>query len=200
MSMTPQHNVKMPLRYVADTHIKERPLAFVDLEFSGLRAENEILQIGCVLVSQPDFSVIGEWQIKVRPEHIENGDQKSLKIIGYDEQKWADAVPLKEALEGFNVFAKDAVLIGYNVVGDFFQLKKSFHSVGVVPTYHWQVLDVQSMIFAELYQSELTGFRMREVVKEMHVENAHWHDALADARVTYDIFKKMMDHINRRDH
>ncbi len=152
---------KMPLRYEPDTHIKERLLAFVDLEFSGLGAEHEVLQIGCVLVNQPDFQVIGEWEAKVKPRHVEDGDRKSLKIAGYSARKWKDALSLKEALEQFNTFASGAVLVGYNVVGDFYQLKKSYHQVGLVPSYHWQVLDVLSMIFAALYRSNMDGFRMR---------------------------------------
>ncbi len=188
-------NTKMPRRYVADTHIKERPLAFVDLEFSGLEADSEILQIGVVLVSQPDFAVIGEWQAKVKPLHIEHGDKTSLKIVGYTAHKWKDALPLKKALAQFDAFVKGAVLIGYNVVGDFYQLKKSYHQVGLVPTYHWQVLDVLSMIFSELYRSRMDGFRMREVVKHFHLKNQHWHDALVDARATYEIFVKLMQQI-----
>lgn len=182
----------MPLRYVACTHIKERPLAFVDLEFSGLKANNEILQIGVVLVSQPSFKVIGEWQSKVKPLHIKNGDRKALELVGYNARDWKDALPLKEALERFDAFVNGAVLIGYNVVGDFFQLKKSYAQVGLVPSYHWQVLDVLSMLFYGLYDSRVDGFRMREMVKRFKIKNAQWHDALDDARVTYAMFKKLM--------
>lgn len=183
----------MPLRYVADTHIKERPLAFVDLEFSGLSAVNEILQIGVVLVNQPDFEIIGEWQTRVKPTHLHNGDRKALKLVGYTASKWKDALPLRDALMQFDAFVSGAVLIGYNVVGDFFQLKKSFYQASLDPSYHWQVLDVQSMIFSDLYRSHMDGFRMREVVKYFHLKNQKWHDALVDARATFEIFKKLMD-------
>lgn len=186
----------MPLRYAADTHIKERPLAFVDLEFTGLAADHEILQIAVVLVHQPDFAVIGEWQTKVKPTRLENGDAKALKLVGYTAKKWKDAIPLRDALQQFNVIVKDAVLIGFNVVGDFYQLKKSYHQVGLLPAYHWQVLDVQSMIFSELYRSNMDGFRMREVVKYFRLKNRHWHDALADTRATYEIFMKLMNRIH----
>ena len=182
---------KLPLRYEPDTHIKERPLAFVDLEFSGLGAEHEVLQIGCVLVNQPDFHVIGEWEAKVKPRHIEDGDRKSLKIAGYSARKWKDALSLREALEQFDAIVTGAVLIGYNVAGDFYQLKKSYHQVDMVPSYHWQVLDVQSMIFMGLYHSSMDGFRMREVVRYFRLKNRQWHDALSDARATHEIFVKL---------
>ena len=191
MSKKPEPVNKFPLRYVADTHIKDRPLAFVDLEFSGLGAENEILQIGCVLVSQPDFKIIGEWQTKVRPSHIKNGDPKALRLIGYNARKWRGALELRDTLEQFNAFAKDAVLVGYNVVGDFYQLKRSYHLVGILPAYHWQVLDVLPMLYLELYKSRLKGYRMKEVAKYLRLRGGHWHDALVDARTTFDIFKKL---------
>ena len=181
-----------PRRYTAGTHIKERPLAFVDLEFSGLAADNEILQIAAVLVNQPDFEDVGEFSVRVKPRHLENADRKALKLIGYSARKWKDAIPLKEALEQFNAFAKGAVLVGYNVVGDFYQLKKSFHQVGVMPAYHWQVLDVQSMAFAVLYSSRTDRLRMREMVPFLRIKQGTWHDALADARMTLEIFRKLM--------
>ncbi len=193
MTKAKHHNKIMPPRYASDTHIKERPLAFVDLEFSGLSAVNEILQIGVVLVKQPKFDVIGEWQSRVKPTHIDNGDAVALKLVGYTARKWKDALPLKKALQRFDAFVSGAVLIGYNVVGDFFQLKKSFNQVGIHPSYHWQVLDVQSMIFSDLYRSHMDGYRMREVVKYFKLKNQHWHDALVDARATFEIFKKLMD-------
>lgn len=184
---------KYPLRYVANTHLKKRPLAFVDLEFSGLGAENEILQIGCVLVGQPSFEVLGEWQARVKPRHLTNSDPKALHLIGYTHKKWQDALNLKEALQQFNIFVKGAVLVGYNVVGDFYQLKRSFHMVGLMPEYHWQVLDVLSMLYLKLYNNQkLEGLRMREVVKYYRLKNSQWHDALVDARATYDIFLKLM--------
>jgi DNA polymerase III alpha subunit (gram-positive type) len=187
----------MPLRYVPGTHIKKRLLAFIDLEFSGLEADNEILQIGVVLVRQPSFEIVGEWQTKVLPTAIENADKKSLKLIGYTPAKWKGALPLREALEQFDAHVNGAVLIGYNVVGDFFQLKKSYHQVGLVPSYHWQVLDVMSMSFATLYRTGLDGYRMREVAPYFRIKGKRaWHDALVDARDTFEIFKKVMHRIH----
>ena len=182
--------------YIVDTKIKERPLVFVDLEFTGLEAEHEILQIGAVKVTQPTFTVVGEWQTKVKPEHIKNGNAQTLAMVGYTEELWKDALPLKDALIRFNTFADGAVLVGYNVTGDFYQLKKSYAHVGLEPSYHWQVLDVLSMIFAELYKSNMEGFRMVEVVRYFKLKEQHWHDALVDARATYDIFMKLMSEVD----
>jgi DNA polymerase III epsilon subunit-like protein len=186
-------NVKMPAGYELQTGISTRPLAFVDLEFSGLGAEHEILSIGCVLAEQPGLRVTAEWGVKVIPEHIETADPESLRINGYTAEGWRDAVPLREALEDFNKLVAGAVLIGFNIVGDFYQLKKSFHQVGLEPEYHWQVLDVQSMAFWSKYGSGLKGFRMTELIERLGLPVRKWHDALADAQATYDIYKKLRD-------
>jgi len=180
--------------YEEDTKIRERPLAFVDLEFSGLGASHEIMQIGCVLVSQPDFKVLREWGVRVKPTHIESADPTALGLIGYSEEKWKDALPLPDALRQFNEVADSAVLIGYNFVWDFFFLKKSYTETGLVPAYHWQVLDVLPMAFAELYDSNLRGFRMREIVTSLKLKERPAHDALEDSRTTYEIFMYLEKH------
>jgi DNA polymerase III epsilon subunit-like protein len=182
-----------PEAYDGNTHIKERSLAFVDLEFSGLGAPHEILEIGLLLVQQPGFEILRQWETKVQPTDIGNADPISLRMGGYTPEAWKDALPLREALTQFDALVADTVLIGFNVVGDFYQLKKSYHAAGLTPSYHWQVLDVQSMVFAAEYGSKLSGFRMREVVPFYQLQDREWHNALADATATYDVFKALME-------
>lgn len=181
-----------PEDYNGNTRIKERRLAFVDLEFTGLGAQHEILSIGVVLADQPDFAVVEEWETKVLPTDVGGADPVALGMVGYTEEAWRDALPLREALERFDALVADAVLVGFNVAGDFYQLKKSYHAVGLEPSYHWQVLDVQSMVFSAEYHSELDGFRMREVVPHFRLPVRSWHNALEDARATYDLFVALM--------
>lgn len=183
---------RRPLRYVASTNIKERNLAFFDLEFSGFELDNDILEIGCVLVSQPDFKVIREWQTKIKPGHTRNRDKKTLKLIGYSAEKWKDAIPARRALEEFNTMVEDAVLVGYNMAWDFFLLKKSLSEKEIKPLFHWQVLDVLSMLYAGLYNKNINGFRMREMARYFKIKNGTWHDALADAKLTYELFLKLI--------
>src|SRR3989344_3830134 len=98
-------------KYEPDTKIKKRNLAFYDLEFTGLNFDHEVIEIGCVLVSQPDFKILKEWLIKIKPSHIENADKNSLKIVEYSDKKWENAVILKKALKEFNKITKNAVLV-----------------------------------------------------------------------------------------
>src|SRR3989344_7428176 len=173
------------------TRIKERNLIFVDLEFTGLKWEHEVIQIGALVVSQPDFKQIKEWECKINAD-FSKADPEALKIVGYTEERWKDAISLREALTKFNEIAKDGVIIGWNIAMDFLFLKKTYAQLDLNPTFHWQIIDVMSMAFKDLYKnSELTEFRMSEITKYFDIKNEKHHDALEDARMTYEIFMKL---------
>lgn len=175
----------------ASTRIKERPLIFVDLEFTGLRWEHEVIQIGALVVAQPDFKQVKEWECKINAD-FSKADPEALKIVGYTPERWKDAIALKEALSEFNNIADGGVLVGFNVAMDFLYLKKAYASVGMEPTFHWQVIDVLSMAFKDLYKLPLTEYRMSELTEHFKIKNDVHHDALEDARMTYEIYMKLM--------
>lgn len=172
------------------TRIKERNLIFVDLEFTGLRWEHEVIQIGALVVSQPDFKIIKEWETKIQAD-FSKADPEALKVIEYKEENWKNAIALKEALSEFNTLADKGVLVGWNVAMDFLYLKKAYASVGMEPTFHWQIIDVLSMAFKDLYKLPLTEYRMSEITEYFKIKNDKHHDALEDARMTYEIFMKL---------
>lgn len=181
------------------TRIKERPLIFVDLEFTGLEFQHEIIQIGALVVSQstptgasgPAFKQIKEWEVKVKAEHLDKADPQALKIVGYTDEKWKDAISLRDALTQFNDLAKDGVLVGWNVAMDFLYLKKAYAQLDLKPSFHWQIIDVMSMAFKDLYKEPLHEYRMSEITKHFGIKNDKHHDALEDARMTYEIFMKL---------
>jgi len=180
-----------PSKNKIDTEIKRRNLAFFDLEFSGLNFDNEIIEMGCILVRNSDLQAIEEFFTKVKPQNISLADKDSLKMVGYSEEKWKDALSLKEALEKFDSVVKDAVLVGYNPVWDLSFLIKSYWKENIKVSFHWQVLDVMSMAYEKLYGKDIKGFRMSEVAEFLGIKNKVWHNALEDARLTYEIFKKL---------
>lgn len=183
-----------PEKYKIDTKIKERNLAFFDLEFSGLNFDNEIIEIGCILVDSSNFEVIKEFFTKVKPQNLSLADKNSLEMVGYSEEKWKDAFSLKEALEKFDSIVEGAVLAGYNSAWDFSFLVKSYWKENLKISFHWQILDVMSMAYEKLYDKGISSFRMSEVAKFLGIENKVWHNALEDAKLTFEIFKKLRDY------
>lgn len=186
---------RRPRKFQPNTGIRTRPLVFVDLEFSGLNLNNEVIEIGCLVVDPKTLKVKKEWFAKIRPEHIKDAEPSSLEIIGYSKEEWRGAISLKEATLKFNKIAKNGVLIGYNVAWDFMFLEKSFFELGIKPAFHWQILDVLSMVFLKFYGgNKIKGFRMREVEQFLKVKHGVWHNPLDDAKATYEIFVKMVKH------
>jgi len=51
-----------------------------------------------VVINQKTLEIIDTLDIKVKPEHIETADEFALKINGYNETDWKDALTLKEAM------------------------------------------------------------------------------------------------------
>ena len=121
-----------------------------------------------------------------------------MRIVGYSEEKWKNALPLKKALNEFNRITKEAVLVGYNSVWDFMFLKKAYYEAGLDPAFHWQNLDVLPMAFTLLNGENIKGFRMVEVANFLKIKKLHWHNPLDDAMITYEIFIKLLEYKNKK--
>ena len=83
--------------------MKNKNLAFIDIETTGFNVETqEIIEIGCVIVAQNDGipgEVIDEFDLKVKPEHLEAADPEALSVNGYNEAEWLFAMDLMQAMK-----------------------------------------------------------------------------------------------------
>ena len=177
-------------------YLKENPLTFLDIETTGLRYDHEIIEIGGLVVSQPDYKIISEFVFKIKPRFIANADQIALKIVGYNETDWQDGLDLKTALVRLEDLAKNTILVGQNFTFDWARLEKAFFENGwtdVPPAFSYHRLDVMSMAFAKLYnEPKVKHYSLRDLADYFGVTNEHQHNALADSRTTYEVFKKIM--------
>lgn len=173
--------------------MKNKNFAFVDIETTGLSVlKHEIIEIGCVLTG-PDLAVIEEFELKIRPERIEDADPTSLKVNQYDPEAWRDALPLTDALKVFAGKVKDAIMVGHNVAFDAGFLECAFQATGVSNTLHYHRLDTISMAWAKLHRSpDLEHFSLRDLCLRFGITNERAHTALPDARATYELYKKLM--------
>nr|KKS46979.1 MAG: polymerase III epsilon subunit protein [Candidatus Giovannonibacteria bacterium GW2011_GWF2_42_19] len=167
------------------------PISFIDLEMTGLEGfKHEIVEIGLVKASQPDLSIIEKWEIKVRPESVLLADPDSLKISGYDIEKWKDAVKLSDAMRTLSEKVKDTILAGFNVATDYAFLDAAVTKTGIPLDFHKRVLDVNSYAVAKL------GYEWHEVglgglSKRLDIVHENHHTALADATACYKIYRKL---------
>lgn len=183
--------------------MKKHKLAFLDIETTGLDPyRHEIIEIGIVLAEQRSdlfgkqyLELLSEHEKLLRPEHVETADPKALGVAKYGEREWEKAVPQKEGLLWAAEILKGSVFVAQNVSFDWSFLRKAGNEYGVdfEKAVHYHKLDLASMVFGKLYHDpKLSRFTLRELTDYFGVKNENAHTALADARATFEVCKKLL--------
>lgn len=182
--------------------MKKHNLAFIDLETTGFDPEKQdIVEIGCIVVEQvpqpgkgPALKVISELEMKVHPLNIETADPEALRINGYNSADWLFAVTLEQALHALNEKVKDAIIVGQNVTFDWLFLQSAYKKTGIKNPMHYHKIDLIPMAFTKHYHNEkLQYFSLKNLAQYYGIENEKAHTALADIRVTFEIYKKLLE-------
>jgi len=174
--------------------MRKHKLAFIDIETTGLDVlKHEIIEIGCVITT-PEFKVLEKFEIKIKPEHIENADPVALKVNHYKEEEWMGGVTLEEAMEAFSLKVKDCIMVGQNVAFDSGFLECAYSKTKTKNLMHYHRLDTISLAWAKLHREpDLEHFSLRELCLRFGIKNEKAHTALADAYATYELYKKLME-------
>lgn len=174
----------------------ERPLAFVDLETTGLDPDvHEIIEIGLVLARQPDLQVLEEWGCKIRPRRIETATPKALEVNGYTPEAWSEAVSLQAAMNQFTAKTRTAILVAHKVDFDSSFIKRAMKETGQAADgsdpLGYYVLDVLSMAWQALY-GQVPRFRLNVVAPYLGLAaEPEPHSALNGARLLYQVYQKL---------
>jgi DNA polymerase-3 subunit epsilon len=174
--------------------MRKHNFAFIDIETTGLNLlQHEIIEIGCVLTTE-SLELIEEFEIKIKPEHIENADPVALKVNHYTERDWEAAISLEKAIKIFSKKVKDCIMVGHNVAFDAGFLEYAFNKNKILNTMHYHKLDTVSIAWAKMHKDpRLEHFSLRELGAHFGIKNARAHTALSDARATYELYKKLME-------
>ena len=128
--------------------MKNKNLAFIDIETTGFNVETqEIIEIGCVIVAQNDGipgEVIDEFDLKVKPEHLEAADPEALSVNGYNEAEWLFAMDLMQAMKVFAEKTKDCIFVAHNAAFDWSFIAKAFATTNVENQMYYAKLDTIS--------------------------------------------------------
>jgi DNA polymerase III epsilon subunit family exonuclease len=173
--------------------MRKHNFAFIDIEATGLNLhEHEIIEIGCVLTT-PELEVVEEFDVKIKPENIENADPAALKVNKYSEEEWKNAVSLREGMKTLAEKVKGCIMVGHNVAFDAGFIEHSFNKVGIQNTMHYHRLDTISIAWAKMHRDpDMERFSLRELCLKFDIQNEKAHTALSDARATYELYKKLM--------
>ncbi len=184
--------------------MKTHKLAFVDLETTGLNPfRHEIIEIGIVIATQETDATgrrciqkVSEHNIQLKAAHIETADLKGLEVNKYHERDWSAAIEQSEGLTQALALLDGAVFIAQNVGFDWAFLQKAGndHNIDFDAHVHYHKLDLASMVFGKLYhEPKLFKYSLKEMTEYFGVTNVDAHTALADARATFEVCKKVLE-------
>jgi len=165
------------------TPLKDRPLAFIDTETTGLdpRAQ-EVLEVA-VLLERPD-GTLDEWCTKVRPQSLKTAETKALEINGYlaHPEKWDSAPSFAEIAPELVRRLDDAVLVGHNVGFDLDFLQEALIRCGNKARLPYHKLDTVTLAYVKLVPQGLTSLSLDSIRNFLGWSKENAHTALVDAR------------------
>lgn len=141
-------------------------LALIDVETTGLDPDvHEMIDIGAIYIER-DGRELGRFFVRIHPQHPERVDPGAQAVNGFSVDRWhtLNAVHARQAIEEFEIFhrkiAQDRPVIftAFNVWFDQAFVARWFAREGrrFRDWYHYQVLDLPSMAFAQGHHA-LTG-------------------------------------------
>jgi DNA polymerase III epsilon subunit-like protein len=167
-----------------------------DLETSGdIPGVHEILEIGLVLFEQSSGNILDKWEIKIRPEHIENAVPAAIERNGYDPKKWENAISLPEAIQIYGEKTQNAIFCSYNVSFDWPFINDAFYSTKIPNPMSTKEnhdrLDVLTLAWAGgLKKGE--SLSLKSACKLFKIpEEPEPHSALNGALTAYLLWKKL---------
>jgi DNA polymerase-3 subunit epsilon len=191
--------------------LSERPLAFVDVETTGLdSSKHEIIEVAVVfdtsVVIRADASWanhltiegdIAYWTTRVKPERIEDAEPFALKINGYADkpQDWAYAPSaawvsdiLRELVtrEGAN-----PVLVGHNVSFDRDFLSNMLLRQGFTQHVAHNVVDTGALAYEHLVPCGLESLSLDAVRRILGMPTEGAHRALQDAKDARTVYHRL---------
>jgi DNA polymerase-3 subunit epsilon len=177
--------------------ILQQPLAFIDVETTGLNSDTaEIIELGVVIAKFKDneLVVIDQLDVKIRPEHLETAEPAALRINGYNEVDWLFAVTLADAMKSFADKTSGAVFVAHNLTFDYAFIDRAFKNTGIENKMHYHKLDTIALAFGVLHnQDDMNKFSLKALTEYYGIENKKAHSAFADAYATYELFKKLLN-------
>jgi DNA polymerase III epsilon subunit-like protein len=177
---------------------------FIDTETTGLRPGfHEIIEIGCV-VAESHMDLFGKEQLvetaartwRIHPLYPERAQAEALKINGYGRRDWSDAVPKDRAYRELAELGKGKILLAQNMSFDWSFLLAEAQTVNVaIENVFFRKLDLMSMAFlyARIKDLELKRFSLEAMCEHFGVNNPAAHEALADARAAFEVFKHLWE-------
>jgi DNA polymerase-3 subunit epsilon len=190
--------------------LSERPLAFIDVETTGLDPnKHEVIDVAVVFDDsvferigapwamhlrreEPDIAI---WHTRIRPERIGDAEPKALEVNGYLEADWADAPTAVEVAHTIETLltraGADPVIVGHNVSFDRDFLNALLRRSGSKAQVSYHALDTVTLCYEHLVPCGLESLSLDNVRKFLNIPTFGSHAALKDAVDARTVYRKL---------
>jgi DNA polymerase III epsilon subunit-like protein len=141
------------------------------------------------------------WKVRARPERV---TAEAAGISGWNAEQWADAVPLRVALEELTALlpaGRTVMPAGQNVRMDVAFLERGYRQCGLAWPFDYHVIDLVTLFYTwSLLSDELPStFSLRQAATIAGlIDGPVPHRALADARLSLDAFRHFIGRLAPR--
>lgn len=203
------------------TEQRNQVFCFLDLETTGhdpLKRVNgqliiwhEIIELGAVFADSQNLEKLGEFEIKIKPEHPERCLPNLVNDFParYARGEWEDSTLLSGAISGFmdrcGKLNTPLFLVGQNFSFDWLFVTTAFAWCGIQEDcwkqyFHYSRLDTRSMAvhefldFGKPYSPDDYSLRNARLSKHLDIpQEPYPHEALNGARQSYLVFRKLRE-------
>ena len=162
-----------------------------DLETTGFSpSQDQIIEIGAVKVSAGEIKE--RFSVFVDPERPI--PLRITELTSIDDAMVAGADPIEKVLPEFLDFCRGCVMVAHNAEFDMSFVEDKAEKMGI-PT-DFTVLDTVQM--ARLLLTDLNRFKLNTVCKYLGIKQEHHHRAVDDARVTAEVFLRLVEMLKER--
>lgn len=157
----------------------------IDLETTGLDpAFDEIIEMAAIKVS--NGVVIDTFSRLVKPENPLSDFIEEL--TGITNEMLKNQEPIKNVLPDFLRFVGDNLIVGHNVN---FDINFIYDNSMKILSKPFQSDYLDTMRLARRVLPELPHHRLKDLVKEYHIEHDNAHRALSDCAATLEVLKRL---------
>jgi len=175
--------------------IKDKPLAYVDVETTGLDPDiHEVIQVAIMVEDQNTGKVLRQMEQRIKPQNIESASPKALEINGYAENThlWDNAPIMNQELATqIAHMLKDCILVGQNVGFDKGFLQKLLKKYKMWDWVGHHTIDTASLALEHLGPLGIKSVSLHNTCKVLGITNRNEHDALADVIRCREVYHKL---------
>jgi DNA polymerase-3 subunit epsilon len=172
-----------------------RPLAFVDVETTGLDPQvHALIEVAVLKVDADILAVIDRFESRVRPAPDAVVDPAAARVNGYAPEDWSDAPDLQDVLPRVAAILGGSIIAGHNPGFDWAFLSAAFRRAdSPLPDVDHHLLDTASLAWPLLRKGAIPSLSLRDLCAHLKVTNDGAHRAMADAERAFHVYRHLME-------